>query len=114
MADKTTVIQSQVVLGKNIKIYREKSGFTQESLAEKLDISVQHLSNIERGRRFVTAELLDRIAEIFVVPLSDLFIEIVPSQSSKHKVQAKRITAIIDNELLEFAVTIKKRIIDSL
>ncbi|NLV69031.1 MAG: helix-turn-helix transcriptional regulator, partial [Spirochaetes bacterium] len=81
---------------------------------EKLDISVQHLSNIERGRRFVTAELLDRIAEIFVVPLSDLFIDIMPLQANKLKAQAKRITAIIDNELFEFTAKIKKKIIDSL
>ena len=114
MADLNSSAHSQIILGKNIKLYREKTGLTQESLSEKLDISVQHLSNIERGRRFVTAELLDRIADTFDIAFAELFIENQPVQTSKQKIQSKRIAAIIDNEISDFHVKIKKRVIDSL
>lgn len=36
-------------LGKQIRKYRKNSGFTQEVLAEKVNLSVQHLSRIESG-----------------------------------------------------------------
>jgi transcriptional regulator with XRE-family HTH domain len=114
MTGKTAGVQSQVILGKNIKRYREKTGLTQETLSEKLDISVQHLSNLERGRSFVTAELLDKIANTFDITFSDLFIDDLPAQTSRQKTQSRRIAAIIDNEILDFHVKIKKRIIDSL
>jgi transcriptional regulator with XRE-family HTH domain len=114
MADLNSGAHSQIIPGKNIKLFREKTGLTQEALSEKLDISVQHLSNIERGRRFVTAELLDRIVDVFDITFSDLFIDNLPIQTSRQKSQAKRIAAIIDNEILDFHIKIKKRIIDSL
>ena len=105
---------SQKILGKNIKLNREKAGLTQESLAEKLDISVQHLSNIERGRRFVTSDLLDRIAVTFNISFSDLFLNKELDKTTQQKNQIKRISTIIDTELSIFHDTIKKRIIDSL
>jgi len=38
-----------VAIGNRIRISREKSGLTQEELAEKLDLSTQFISTIERG-----------------------------------------------------------------
>ena len=114
MAKEPKIALSQEILGKNIKLNREKAGLTQESLAEKLDISVQHLSNIERGRRFVTSDLLDRIAVTFNISFSDLFLNKELNKTTQQKNQIKRISAIIDTELSTFHDTIKKRIIDSL
>ena len=36
-------------IGKRVKKIRKKRGFTQEYIAEKLDVSCQHISDIERG-----------------------------------------------------------------
>ncbi len=38
-----------VAIGNRIRISREKTGLTQEELAEKLDLSTQFISTIERG-----------------------------------------------------------------
>ena len=35
--------------GTNVLFYRKKFGITQEELAEKVDISVTHMSHIETG-----------------------------------------------------------------
>jgi transcriptional regulator with XRE-family HTH domain len=46
---------------------------TQERFAEMLDISVDFLSLIERGRNAPSFETLDRIARRLRVPVADLF-----------------------------------------
>jgi len=38
------------MIGSRIKEIRTKKGFTQEQLAEKIDISPKYLSSIERGK----------------------------------------------------------------
>ena len=37
------------MLGEQIKRCREKRGFTQEQLAEKIGVSIETISSIERG-----------------------------------------------------------------
>ena len=37
-------------LGKNVKIERIKKDLTQEQLAEKMNVSQNHIANIERGK----------------------------------------------------------------
>ncbi|WP_433945545.1 helix-turn-helix domain-containing protein [Paenibacillus sp. SN-8-1] len=49
------------VIGKRIKQSREEKGLTQESLAEKLDVSNAYISKIERGKTPIN---LDRLSEL--------------------------------------------------
>lgn len=56
-----------VSMGIRIHFLRNKCGYSKEELAEKLDITWQHLSNIEKGRRGVSTEVLLRLREIFHV-----------------------------------------------
>jgi transcriptional regulator with XRE-family HTH domain len=46
---------------------------TQEQFAEKLDLSVDFLSLIERGRNAPSFETLDKIARRLRVSVADLF-----------------------------------------
>lgn len=39
------------VIANNIKYLREKKGYTQEQLAEAVDLSASHLSKVESGQR---------------------------------------------------------------
>lgn len=39
-----------IAMGERIRMIREKIGWTQEFLAEKIDISSVHLSRIENGK----------------------------------------------------------------
>lgn len=54
-------------IGKRIQRLREKFGYSREELAEKLEITWQHLGNIERGTRGVSHVLLLRLRVIFQV-----------------------------------------------
>ena len=61
------------ILGRNIKYYRFHRQLSQSALAEKANISVTFLSNIERGKMFPKAETLSRITESLDVAVIELF-----------------------------------------
>ena len=54
-------------IGRRIADLRREVGLTQGELAEKADISVVHLSNIELGKKMPGLSTLIRIAEAFDV-----------------------------------------------
>ena len=59
--------------GMNLKHYRKKRRLSQEQLSEKVDISVMHLSKIERGLTFVSADLLEKLSAHLEIPVARLF-----------------------------------------
>lgn len=60
-------------LGLKIKELRKRKGFTQEQLAELIDMEQNSISVIESGRNFPTLGTLEKIAQILDVNLSDFF-----------------------------------------
>ena len=60
-------------LGEKIKRLRKKSGFTQEKLAEIINISSRNLSNIELGLSYPKPETLEKIIETLDIPTNKLF-----------------------------------------
>jgi transcriptional regulator with XRE-family HTH domain len=62
------------IFGKNLKFYRKAKCLSQEQLSEKVDISVKHLSSIERGLTFVSADLLEKLAIFVEVPVFYFFV----------------------------------------
>lgn len=63
----------QINLGLKIKNLRQSAGMSQEKLAEKLEIAINTLSNIERGNAFMTSNTLEKISNIFGIDYSELF-----------------------------------------
>ena len=59
--------------GANLKHYRKISHLSQEQLSEKVDISVMHLSKIERGLTFVSSDLLEKLSDNLSVSVAHLF-----------------------------------------
>ncbi len=64
-------IQKQ--LGKRISELRKLRGLSQEKLAEKIDIAINTMSNIERGNAFMTAATLEKLIKILKVTPAELF-----------------------------------------
>lgn len=62
-----------IALGKNIKKARKEQKLSQNELAEKLDISREHLAKIETAKRGISLSLLFKIADILNVSEKDLF-----------------------------------------
>ena len=61
------------VLGKNLKYFRFRKQFSQADLAEKANISVNFLSNIERGNNFPLAGTLCSLAKALDIEVFELF-----------------------------------------
>lgn len=61
------------VLGKNIRYFRLSNNYTQEKLAEFLDISVTYMSDIELGKSNVSLDLIEKIANFFQLEYKELF-----------------------------------------
>lgn len=60
-------------LGKRIKELRKNKGFTQEQLAELIDMEQNTISVIESGRNFPTLVTLEKIANVLNCELADFF-----------------------------------------
>lgn len=60
-------------LGKRIQEIRKSKKLTQEKLAEMIGIDTPNLSNIERGKRFVSSDTLEKIIKSLNVKEKDLF-----------------------------------------
>ena len=56
-----------------LKTLRSYNTLRQNELAKKLEISTSFLSEIETGRKLPNLKLLQKYAEIFEIPISDIF-----------------------------------------
>lgn len=65
--------KAKAAFGVRIKSLREQNTWTQEFLAEKIGISTNYLTSIERGKENPTIEMLIKIAEGLRVELWELF-----------------------------------------
>ena len=61
-------------VGKRIKIVRQRSGLTQDQLAEQVGLSPKYISGIERGVENPTMDILIRVAKMLGVEPYDLFL----------------------------------------
>jgi transcriptional regulator with XRE-family HTH domain len=61
------------ILSKNIKRYRHSRNLSQADLAEKLDISVNFLCNIENGNRWISPQTLVKFASVLNIEPYELF-----------------------------------------
>jgi transcriptional regulator with XRE-family HTH domain len=60
------------MIGKALRTMRIFHDLTQKDLAEKLEISTSHLSEIESGKKTPTLSLLERYANVFNIPISSI------------------------------------------
>lgn len=60
------------LLGQNIKKYRELKGFTQNELAEKVNLSREYIADIERGLKNISLRKLYMIVDALCIKCSDL------------------------------------------
>ena len=64
---------STIKIGKNIQEIRKSNGYTQETLAEAIEVSVRHISDIEQDRAKPSYEILIKICNIFNIGINQIF-----------------------------------------
>ena len=60
-------------IGERIKILREKSGHTQNSLADKAGVSQTHLRRVEHGQADITVGHLQLVCDALDISVKDFF-----------------------------------------
>ena len=70
------------VLSENIKLYRKRNNWTQAELAEKINISINFLSDIETGKKWASPINLVKLANVFDIEVFELLkpADIIPDK----------------------------------
>lgn len=97
-------------VNEKIRLLREKNQFTQEEMANKLQLSTNGYANIERGETKLTFDRLEQIAEIFDIDVTELvsygehnYINF--SHSTTHTNNSLNIIGRISDEIWELEIT---------
>ncbi len=99
------------MLGENIKILRKQKGYSQETLAQQLNVVRQTVSKWEKGISVPDAEMLNSLSELFEVPVSTLLgstIEDTPKETDAKMDEIAKQLAILNEQLANQAIRKKK------
>lgn len=93
------------MLGENIRNLRKNKGYSQETLAEQLHVVRQTVSKWEKGLSVPDAEMLNRLSELFEVPVDVLLGSSILEQENKEDIsQVAKQLAILNEQLANQAV----------
>ena len=88
------------MLNENIKNFRKNNGYTQEELANKLNVVRQTISKWEKGYSVPDAEMLKKLAEIFDTNVSQLLGSTI-EQDSNIDVLAEQLARINEQLIIK-------------
>jgi transcriptional regulator with XRE-family HTH domain len=71
-----TSILSSKEIGWKLRQLRQKAGWTQERLAEQIDVSTQQINKYESGANRLNTDRLQQIANALAVPVQAFFTDI--------------------------------------
>ena len=80
----------RAVLAENIKKYRNRRGWSQLFLSEKIEISANYLSAVETGKGWVTPLTLVKLANVLDIEVFELFLPIIPAISTQNELEAEK------------------------
>lgn len=85
---------SHKIIGNNIKRLRAQHHFTQEELAELINVSSNHIYRIEAGTSHISLKVLFELMKVFSVG-SDAIIEDIENSKDKSYI-LRRISEVLD------------------
>ncbi len=74
---------STIKIGKDLQQIRKSNGYTQERLAENIEVSVRYISDIEQDRAKPSYEVLIRICNLFKITLDQIFSEYLKVEENR-------------------------------
>lgn len=95
-------------IGQRIKIARIKKGITQEAVADLIDITPAHMSNVETGKTKVSLPTLIEIANALSVSVDVLLCDNILASQNIFKGEAKEIFEDCDEYETRFLVDLLK------
>ncbi len=76
------------LLAQNVRVLRLMRGWSQETLAEAAELDRSYLGDIERARRNVSLDCLERLARAFGIVVPDLLREQDPAALGEQLLRA--------------------------
>ena len=74
----------EIIIGKKLQKIRKAYGYTQESLAEKIECSTRYIGDIEQDRSKPSYEVLVRLCNTFNISMDEIFSEYLnPREENK-------------------------------
>lgn len=98
------------MLSEALRLLRVFHDLKQNELAEKLDVSRSYVSEIEKGNRTPSLDLIDRYSQVFKVPVSSImfFSEQIESAQNDKTAMPKTRQAIA-SKIIKFLQAIEVR-----
>jgi transcriptional regulator with XRE-family HTH domain len=84
----------QELLAKNVRAARKRLGISQMKLAEKADLSVGYMNDVERARRWLGAATLARLASVLHLRPYQFFLENGDSTTDIHAMLAEIVSEL--------------------
>jgi len=106
MKKKQIIQLNYATIGKRIQKNRVNIGYTQKYIADLLNISASHMSNIETGNSQPSLETISKISRILDCSLDALIF----GDEESTKYQAEHLISELENSELELFVDIAKAI----
>ena len=77
MLSNLNMINQYTIFSNNIRYYRRKKGLTQEMLAEKAELSISYIKQIESCKEYknVTLTSILKLSKALDIPVNELFYE---------------------------------------
>jgi len=97
------------IFAHNLKKKRKNCGFSQEKLAEMVNVSIHHIATIETARNYPTLDLVERMAKALNIEIYELFINPLspPEEMERlYETVAKNIEQVV-SKAVEKAVSAK-------
>ncbi len=97
------------MLSENIKALRKQKGYSQEQLADKLNVVRQTVSKWEKGYSVPDADMLEELADIFEVQVGDLLgKEILTEEKTTDMGELVKQLAVLNEYLAERVIKRKR------
>ena len=74
---------SVIKIGKNIQTIRKSNGYTQERLAEEIEVSVRYIIDIEQDKSKPSYEVLIKICNVFKICMDQIFCKYIDTKENK-------------------------------
>lgn len=98
-------------LGGRIREIRKARGVTQETLAERIEMSPQHLSRIEGGHQSPSIEMLAKLADTLEVEVWELFDFGQPGTVKELREAVRKVAQGADEEHLRMALKVFRAVV---
>lgn len=74
---------STIKIGETLQALRKSYGYTQEKMAEKIEVSTRYIGDIEQDRAKPSYEILIKICNLYNIGLNQIFSEYLDIKENK-------------------------------